>query len=482
MCVALRLPWFDAPLGRDEGGVELVARAWQGSHPFPYGPYFLDRPPVLVLLYRLAGDPSGIRILGMLAASAGVLVCTLLAAHVSGRRAALPAAVLTAAFLSSVLLDAVFTPAELLAMVPSAASVLLLVTGLGRERGAGLRLAGAGACAALALLVKQSFGDALAAGVVGLAIAAVSVPWRRTAARAGAYAAGVAAAAAAILVWALAAGTSASSPHSVYYALAGFRFDAVHALTHGDVGKRLTTIGTAALGSGIALAFPVAIAGLLTLRRRRVTAGVLGAWLLAAIVGIVGGGSFWAHYLIELVPVTVVGVAALVAWRPWLGAALGALVLLVTAATSADHVALGRPAQYQRSAVVLGHYLHSRAQPGDTAYVLYAKVNALYYSGLPSPFPYHWSLMLESVPHVEAQLRALLASPRRPTWILKVDGTRTYGLDRSGQTARLLHRYYRRADRVCGVPILLARSAGTRPAVPTPSCANPAGRTVDLDF
>jgi hypothetical protein len=32
--------------------------------------------------------------------------------------------------------------------------------------------------------------------------------------------------------------------------------------------------------------------------------------------------------------------------------------------------------------------VHDRALPSDTAYVLYAKVNALFYSGLRSPFPY----------------------------------------------------------------------------------------------
>lgn len=466
LTLALRAPWFDAPLGRDEAGVSMVARAWHQSHPFPYGPYFLDRPPLLVLAYRWANDAggtTGVRVLGMIAASLIVGVCTLLAANVAGRRAALPAALLAGALASSALLDSVFTPAELLAVIPSAASVLLLLRGLARDEGGGWWLAGAGACAALALLVKQSFGDALVAGVAGLLIAAWAVPWRRTAARAAGYAGGVGAVGAGLLAWERLAHTAHHNPDSVGYALAGFRLDAVHALTHGDVATKFAALGRAALGSGMALAALVAIAGIVTLRSRRVTAGVLSAWLVAGVAGVLGGGSYWAHYLIELIPVTVVGVAAVVAWRPRIGAALCAAALAIGTATSVDHVALGRPAQYQRGAVVLGDYLRDRALPGDTAYVLYAKVNALFYSGLPSPFPYHWSLMMDSVPSAERQLRALLASPRRPTWIVEAQATTAFGLDRSGATARLIARHYRRVARPCGRPVLLARNAGARP-------------------
>jgi hypothetical protein len=377
----------------------------------------------------------------------------------------------------------VFTPAELLAVIPSAASVLLLLCGLGRVRGASWWLAGAGASAALALLIKQSFGDALVAGVAGLLIAAGAVTWRRTAARAAAYAGGVAAVGLGLVVWEQLAHTAHHNPDSVSYALAGFRLDAIHSLTHGDVATRFASIGKAALGSGLGLAALVAIAGIVTLRSRRVTAGVLSAWLLAGLAGVLGGGSYWAHYLIELVPVTAVGVAAVVAWRPRVGAALCAAALAIGMTTSIDHVALGRPSQYQRGAVVLGDYLHDRALPGDTAYVLYAKVNVLFYSGLPSPFPYHWSLMMDSVPNAEPELRALLASPRRPTWIVRAQPTTAFGLDRSGATARLLRRHYRRVARLCGHPVLLERGAGARPdpGLKEP-CATLPTDGFDLDF
>ena len=40
LTLVLRAPWFDAPLGRDEGGDLLVAQWWTHSGPYAYGPVF----------------------------------------------------------------------------------------------------------------------------------------------------------------------------------------------------------------------------------------------------------------------------------------------------------------------------------------------------------------------------------------------------------------------------------------------------------
>ena len=84
---------------------------------------------------------------------------------------------------------------------------------------------------------------------------------------------------------------------------------------------------------------------------------------------------------------------------------------------------------------------------------------------------------------IRPALYTLLASPLRPTWIVEAQTPTAFGLDRSGQTARLLARYYRRAARPCGRPVLLARTAGPRP---DPGLREPC-RTLpadgfDLDF
>ena len=68
--LALRAPWLHSALGRDEGGDALVALSFHHPGQFAYGSYFLDRPPLLIGLYRLAAHSgaTGIRALGAVAA------------------------------------------------------------------------------------------------------------------------------------------------------------------------------------------------------------------------------------------------------------------------------------------------------------------------------------------------------------------------------------------------------------------------------
>ena len=73
LTVLLRAPFFATPLGVDEGGLAFVARHWVRHGSSLYGDQWLDRPPVLVLLVRLAvqaGGATGLRLLGALAAGA----------------------------------------------------------------------------------------------------------------------------------------------------------------------------------------------------------------------------------------------------------------------------------------------------------------------------------------------------------------------------------------------------------------------------
>jgi hypothetical protein len=110
-----------------------------------------------------------------------------------------------------------------------------------------------------------------------------------------------------------------------------------------------------------------------------------------------------------------------------------------------------------RSTRIAARYVRTHARPGDTLYVLYARANLLAYAGLPSPYPYHWSLMVRARPGAIPRLRRLLASPRRPTWVVGWQPTTAWGLDRDGRTARLLATRYRRVAAVAGHPIYRAR-------------------------
>jgi hypothetical protein len=470
LALLLRAPWHDAALGRDEGGVAFVARAWHGSGPFAYGSYFLDRPPLLVALYRLAGDGElGIRVLGGLASVLLVITSTLLSVRVAGRRAAPWAAGISAVLASSFAIKSVFTPAELLAAVPSAASVLLLVVALERAPRRFWLFAAAGTLAATALLVKQSFGDALVAGVVAIVAGkALGTSWRETARRAAAYGAGIALIVVALVTWALISHTTA---HSIWYAMFGFRIDATAALTPRGMVARVSRLESPILTSGLALALLFAVVGIARIRGRPVVRLTLAAWMVAAGAGILLGGSYWPHYLIALVPAAAAGAAA-VFQRYRLVGALAVLAIALPTALNAATVARSDSADgMQRTAVTIGHYIHARALPHQTVYVLYAEANALYYSGLRDPFPYNWILMMRAAPGARVRLRSLLASPDRPTWLVKTGSTGSFGLDKGGFTRRLLRLHYRRVATVCGTPLFLARGARAAPAPPGHGCA-----------
>src|SRR4051794_27298590 len=51
--VLVRVPFVPRPLRNDEGGYLLIARHWHTGGRFLYGDYFVDRPPLLVLLFRI---------------------------------------------------------------------------------------------------------------------------------------------------------------------------------------------------------------------------------------------------------------------------------------------------------------------------------------------------------------------------------------------------------------------------------------------
>ncbi len=141
-----------------------------------------------------------------------------------------------------------------------------------------------------------------------------------------------------------------------------------------------------------------------------------------------------------------------------------ALVVALGVGVSAGATLRGDPARHARDAVTAADYLRDRARPGDSAHVMYAYASVLYYSGMSAPFAYRWSLMMQAAPGAERELRRLLASPRRPTWLIERHRPWAFGLDRDGVTRRLIDTHYRPAATVCGMTILVARRAGDRAA------------------
>jgi len=212
---------------------------------------------------------------------------------------------------------------------------------------------------------------------------------------------------------------------------------------------------TPALASGLAVAMLLVPFGLLRARHDRVIAATLTAWLAGGLAGVAGGGTYWPHYLIEVVPVTAILAGIAIAAMPAgvRGALVGATVALAVggAIGAIGYVSDRRPHDVERA---VGSYIHANAHPGDTQYVLYARANVLFYGGVPTPFPYDWSLMVRARPGARVALYRLLASPRRPTWVVPWQDDDWWHLDRGDLVDRLLKEHYRVAATIDGHPIL----------------------------
>lgn len=459
LTVVLRAPYLGTPLGVDEGGLAFIADNWGAHGGSLYGAYWLDRPPLLLLLFKVAAlaGAAGVRALGALAGIALVVAVALLARLVAGERAARIAAVLAAVLGGSLAIHAVYTPAELLAVVPSTLSVLCLVTTVRRAQARWL--VAAGALAAAALLIKQSFLDAGVAGAVFLVAAAV---WRRDVGFRPiwvlAWPAGAALPLLGLELWEASAHLGDGR---LSYALLGFRVDALKTLAGSGISlvERLGHLTVPALGSGLAVIAALALVGLWRRRSEPVIALTLTAWLAAGSAGVLGGGSFWSHYLIQLVPAcSVAGALALAQVRPRIRAlTLTATVALACVTAIGGVVYLRDHGAPHLSEVSIGRFIRGNARAGDTQYVLYARANVLYYAGLPSPYPYAWSLMVRARPGARQQLYRLLASGRRPTWLVQWQDADTWRIDRGDVIDRDLQREYRRVAVVCGRPIYLRR-------------------------
>jgi 4-amino-4-deoxy-L-arabinose transferase-like glycosyltransferase len=464
--VLLRLLLVTRPPTPDEGGFLVVASQWHVGGTSLYGDYWVDRPPLLIGIFRiadLAGGLVALRVIGALAAAAAVLLLASSARRVFGERAVLPTAVVAGALLVSPLLGAGYVDGELLAVPFVALGIRLAVEALCAEdplsaRGAALAT---GVAAVLAVLVKQNFAD-----VVVFAAVCWLLGWqtRRLSGRTlrdlvALAGVGVAVGYAVVMLWAMAHGTS---PLGVYQATYPFRVHAGRLLVAGasaETGLRLNRLILSVLLSGAVLVV-VAFAAL-ALRRSREKAVV---WALVvtglyAAVSIAAGGSYWLHYLIEVVPVVALASGAIAAAAPRVTTALAALV--AASALVAQGVTVAHPAP--DPGAVVGRALSASAQPGDTVLSAFGDADILQTTGMSSPYPYLWSLPSRTLDPDLTLLRGVLAGSDGPTWIV-VRGRHTLGrLHRSG-VAALVENRYRPVAQVCSRTVYLMRGLD-RPAL-----------------
>ncbi|MBW8751742.1 MAG: glycosyltransferase family 39 protein [Propionibacteriales bacterium] len=474
--VACRLLLAHRPATPDEGGFLVVASQWHVGGSSLYGNYWVDRPPLLIGIFRLADLAGGLvalRVIGALLAAATLVLLADTARRAFGIRAARWTAVAAAALLVSPLAGTQAVNGELLALPFLALGLRLAVEAVRATdplsaRGAAL---GTGVAAVLALLVKQNMAD-----VVVFALVCWLVAWRtgRLTGRScrDLFALAVVGGGlgyAVVMLWAMAHGTS---PLGVYEATYPFRVHAGRVLVataseRTDI--RLNRLGTAAVLSGVV---PVLLGFvLLAVRRARATPEVwaIVAASVFAAASIVSGGSYWLHYLVQALPVTALAIGALASVRrPSTRLVVPLLVSGVVVSAVASLVTVVTHEQANPGAVV-ARSLEGAAQSGDTMVSAFGDGDIVEETGMSSPYPYLWSLPTRTLDPDLTLMRGVLAGPGAPTWFI-VRGRHTMGILQAHGVGSLLDDRYRPVGIVCSRYVYLRQGVDRPPLSPHGSC------------
>ncbi len=441
------VPFIAGPLSPDEGGFLLVASQWRPG-PSLYGHYWVDRPPLLVGLFDLAGHLGGavgLRLIGIAAVLCSVVLASLLAGSVAGLRAVTPT-VVAAVFLSTPLFGTTQVDGELLAVPFVLAGALALTRAWQASGSRAVAWAGvAGLAGMAAALVKQNVIDVFVVAAVLVLATGRALGLRRVVGLTGGVAAGALAALAGALVVAAARGTE---PSGLWDALVVFRAHAatvIQTSASDSTSARFAIVLESALLSGA----PVLVA-VLALRLRgpsrpgafpdlRAPAVVLLVWEMTAVAA---GGSYWLHYLIGLVPgMVLLAVAATQRHPRLLRSTTAALAVTAVSCVAAVAVsALTLPAHTDDVAVAA--YLRSHGSRRDTVVVGFGHPDIVYDSGLRSPYEQLWSLPVRVRDSSLTGLTRVLRGRRAPTWVV-VSGTSlaTWGVDADTAQRALDGRY-----------------------------------------
>ena len=451
--------------GGDEAGFLMVGAGWHDGSSL-YGDYWVDRPPLLIWITELAGSLTGLRLLGILASVLTVLGIAW-AAHIArGPRAARWAAGAAALFGIAQWLGVARVNGEMLAAPFVAWSIALTLYAVLRATTWRTPAAiGAGVLAMCALAIKQSVVEAFVFAIaLSLAVAVSRPESRRVVVRVIAWGALGGVAIAAVML--LAANARGTSPSDLFDAVVTFRAEAGEVIrtsasdaTPQRLGVMLATWAVSGLGAATVL---IVWQGA---RSRDPVLLATAATLLCGLVVALFGGSYWAHYLIQLIPAASLAIGLLadrISRR-----LLHRLAAVTVAITLVNLVwALGLQPDDNGRQHTVGAWLDDATAPTDTAVVTYGQANIIFEAGLSSPYRYLWSLPVRTRDSDLRELTAVLASPERPTWIVDWSGLDSWGID-PGRPDEVLRDGYRQVATVCDQAIwLLATETRTLPPVP----------------
>jgi hypothetical protein len=481
--VMVRLAYVWMPLRSDEAGYLLAARHWAPeTGRFVYGDYHVDRPPLLMGIYRFAAlweSDAAVRVLTIPFVVVGVLALARAGMLLAGRTGARCAAAVGAALLCSPVLAGDQADGELFAAVFVAGSVAATLQAWNAQRPSVLAQFAvlAGALAASATLVKQNFADGFLFACVLLLAHGLR---QRQIPRALAVAAGGAIGAAAVIAvvagWAL---TAEIDLARTWFDLVEFRGDALRVLSQGSLEAPAARAARLLLFAVISMVAPIAWVWVRWLQSRQWQVDPE-HWALTVLLGyalwsMALGGSFWPHYLLQMAPPVALAAGMVAASSGPAGMLMRRLAR--TAVTSALGCWAVMIAVYALVPLVwfpqhIGHWVRASSGPNDTVFVAYGYPSVLESADLPSPYPYLWSLPMRTLDPELRQLRQTLSGPDAPTWVVRINSLNSWEIDSSGRLGRLIDARYEHVSDVCGHDIYL-RVGVERELAPVPVCWGP---------
>jgi 4-amino-4-deoxy-L-arabinose transferase-like glycosyltransferase len=448
LAALLRVLFRGMPLTSDEGGFGVIVRLWRDGAEL-YDEAWVDRPQGLLLLFRgvlaVSDSADALRAAAVVVALLVLVASALVARKLIGEKAAIIAVFLLATAGASPFIESFTLAGELAASLFAVCSLLAFLTFLERRD---LRFAAlAGLLTGCAMLMKQSGFDA------GLAAVAYLL-WKERARR-GVRAAGAFAVAA--LVPVVVAAAAAPDLGNWWYAVVTYRFEGDSIVTDSPA-TRLLMLAIGLRPAALALAVPLVLA----IGGWRSSPLLLRLWLVAALVGVAGGGNFWRHYWIQIVPpLAMIAAVRLKAMlesgdlrRP-----LRALPLAVAVAFSlwvtvpllfADKDERVRRAMsgdvlrvYDDDIVA---YVRSHTAPGERVAIIPTAGGSIQFlADRPPAFRYLWFGPARSIPGAVPELRSMLRDDP-PALVVVLADPRF--LDPSGETTAILRTRYRVVERI----------------------------------
>ena len=471
---AVRVWFLRIALIPDEGGFYLVARTWSTHGKNLYGHYFVDRPPGLIVVYKLAALTDHVVSVRVLSAAAAVV--TVLALARSAQRLGLPVvapAVAAGALLSNPLDESIYGSSGLFAVPFVALAILFAVEMMQPERSRGYVFATlSGVAATLAVTMKQNYVDGFVFVFVVLLVHVIQgrCTLRLAFLRGLAFTLGAAIVVVAMVVQSL---FTEAGPKALWLAVVSFRFQASEVLADTaarGTASRLTLLVLVLLVTGIV---PLVLALLLRAARSGFRgspwAWACGVALVVDVPSMVLGGSYWPHYALQVIPAA--GLAVALAWRTSVLTRLAVGLVVVSAVANvigfAVHVERSRGDKVNE----VGRWVAGSSKPSDTATVLFGHGQAQLATGLQSPYEHMWSLPIRTLDPQLSELTGLLAQEStRPTWIVLLNPANAFGLDTSGDFRASLRRDYVQVAKVCAGTRILLRRDQQRALPPAPRC------------